>query len=335
METDRLLLRELSTEIMDDLFQNYQASEQAKFLGTESPLEFQDLLLRYRRGLFVDTPWRSYRIWLLVDKASGKVIGDCGYHDWNKRNQYAEIGYGLRHDGLYNKGYMSEALRSVIEYGFRTMDIQRIEAQVGPDNLASLRLMEKFHFTREGLMRKRYNDDGKQLDTIMFSLLRSDYFLIDQLQETALADLVAGFEQRSLTAGDWTHEAHLKVAFWYLSRYSSAEATLLLRQGIITLNHTLGIENSSTSGYHETITQFWIQWIYTYLHMQEAGNDLEHNLQQFLNSPLAEESVILQFYSRELLSSLQARAMYLPPDRQDISADLMQRAKNSGSRITS
>src|SRR5262245_52173365 len=66
--------------------------------------------------------------------------------------------------------------------------------------------------------------------------------------------LVTGFEDGSLPKLEWTHQAHMTVAFWYLSKYSEAEATNLIRGGIKKYNQAVGTKNTETSGYHETIT---------------------------------------------------------------------------------
>ena len=62
----------------------------------------------------------------------------------------------------------------------------------------------------------------------------------------------------NLTKGGWTHEAHLLVALWHLHNHAVDEATCLLRARIISYNVAVGTENSSASGYHETMTLFWI-----------------------------------------------------------------------------
>jgi ribosomal-protein-alanine N-acetyltransferase len=70
---------------------------------------------------------------------------------------------------------MSEVLPEVIRYGFTTMKLHRIEAMVGPNNGASLRLMQKFGFRHEGHLKAHYLRNGIYEDSVVFGLLRSEW----------------------------------------------------------------------------------------------------------------------------------------------------------------
>ena len=87
--------------------------------------------------------------------------------------QSGVIGYwmGARYAG---KGYMTAAVRAIVEYGFDTLQLNRIEAACLPHNAASVRLLEKVGFTREGYARKYLCIDGRWQDHILFGLVRDD-----------------------------------------------------------------------------------------------------------------------------------------------------------------
>ncbi len=70
---------------------------------------------------------------------------------------------------------MGEALEAIIDYGFKFLNLHRIEALVGKENIPSLRLMEKNNFIREGVLREHYYVAGKFEDSILFSKLREEY----------------------------------------------------------------------------------------------------------------------------------------------------------------
>jgi len=84
------------------------------------------------------------------------------------------LGYALFNDANKGKGFMTEAVKEIIAYGFESMNLHRIEAYVAPDNIPSLNLMSKFSFTKEGLLREHYFYNEKYDDSIVFSLLRSE-----------------------------------------------------------------------------------------------------------------------------------------------------------------
>ena len=125
--------------------------------------------------------------------------------------------------------------------------------------------------------------------------------------------IIKGFEQGTLPKEEWTHQAHLTVACWYLICYQEAEAVARIRQGIIKYNNSVGTANTETSGYHETITLFWMQA----LRKQLSGMSREYPLIRLLSDAvggLSDKALPFAYYSRELLMSCEARFTYVEPD---------------------
>ncbi len=81
------------------------------------------------------------------------------------------IGYDLSRP-YWRRGIMTEALEAVIEFGFERMGLNRIEAVVFVENVASHRLLEKLRFEREGVLRDYEFLKGRFVDMVMYSLLR-------------------------------------------------------------------------------------------------------------------------------------------------------------------
>ena len=81
------------------------------------------------------------------------------------------------------------------------------------------------------------------------------------------------FEALSLTRAEWTHRAHLTMALWYRSRLEHDEALATVRRGILRLNETLGIVSTPTSGYHETITRFYMRMVGGFVESDLADGD--------------------------------------------------------------
>lgn len=75
------------------------------------------------------------------------------------------------------------------------------------------------------------------------------------MKETELEILARKFAECSLPKEDWTHAAHLSVGLWHVEKYGAEEALRRLRIGIRKLNQSYGGANSSTSGYHESISR--------------------------------------------------------------------------------
>lgn len=134
-----------------------------------------------------------------------------------------------------------------------------------------------------------------------------------------MEQLVQAFIARSLSKESWTHEAHLLVAIWHLKTYSKWEATCLLRSRIMVYNEKVGTENSATSGYHETLTLFWIWVVGGFLQKNEGFfPDLA---KRFFQSPYAKRDLPLFFFTRERLFSVEARAVWVDPDINSLNFD--------------
>lgn len=117
------------------------------------------------------------------------------------------------------------------------------------------------------------------------------------------------FHDRTLSPWQWTHEAHLRVAWLHLARYELDEAHLRMRAGILRLNAAHGLVETPQRGYHETLTRVWLALVRA-ARVRAPGGDSTGVLSQ----PGLERTAPLRYYSRERLFSLQARALFVPPD---------------------
>ncbi len=125
--------------------------------------------------------------------------------------------------------------------------------------------------------------------------------------------LIRAFNNCTLPRGEWTHQAHLIAAVWYLAHHSQPEATNFIRNGIQRYNAAVGIENTKDSGYHETITLFWVQVVEQYLAAEGATRSIAEMANSILDR-CGDPSLPLQYYSRDRLMSGDARARWLEPD---------------------
>ncbi len=128
-----------------------------------------------------------------------------------------------------------------------------------------------------------------------------------------IARLVQEFEACTLSHDQWTHRAHLSVALWYLTRLPQDEATNTIRRRIQALNQALGVVDTPKSGYHETITLFYIRQISAYLRHRDQNTPLA-DLTDDLLAEWGDKNRIREYYSRGLLLSSAARTGWTEPD---------------------
>ncbi|MEA5564637.1 MULTISPECIES: hypothetical protein [unclassified Anabaena] len=101
------------------------------------------------------------------------------------------------------------------------------------------------------------------------SEVTNKYQTVDEIQS-----IVKAFNEFTLPHSRWDHHAHLTVALWYLIRHPEKQAISLIRDGIQRYNQAMKIANTHNSGYHETMTLFWIYLVSHYLKDSQASGYL-------------------------------------------------------------
>lgn len=173
LETERLLLRKLTPEVYAYVFDNYSVEQLQQFFGHPTPEDVAKEGDRFRRGL--TTFNKTFLLFQLLDKTTGRNIGWCGYHTWYTDHARAEMGYALNDEALRNRGLMREAMTAIVKYGFEVMQLNRIEAFISPVNVPSLQLVKGLHFRQEGHLRQHYFKNSVHEDSLVFGLLRGEY----------------------------------------------------------------------------------------------------------------------------------------------------------------
>lgn len=132
-------------------------------------------------------------------------------------------------------------------------------------------------------------------------------------KDIEIYELKRAFEDRTLPKKEWTHAAHLTVGLYYLVHHSFGVAKNLVRDGIFWLNDRHGTPNTDSSGYHETLTHFWLNEIADFI----KANDTQTNIVMLANTmldKLGDPKLPLTRYTRETLFSVEARRAYVLPD---------------------
>ena len=171
--TNRIILRKFTQESFDFIYSDMSQDEQLDILGITSIEELLKEKEKYKKGL--STHNKKFLYHQLIDKKTKKIIGWCGFHTWYTDHNRAEIGYGLYDDNYKGQGIMSEVIALIVNYGFRNMDLERIEAFVDTKNTPSIKLLKRMNFKREGLLKHHYFYNNKMEDSLVFALLKSEH----------------------------------------------------------------------------------------------------------------------------------------------------------------
>lgn len=123
--------------------------------------------------------------------------------------------------------------------------------------------------------------------------------------------------ERTLPKAEWTHEAHLRAGLWHVRAHGAVAALELLRQRISAYNESAGTANTGTSGYHETITRFYVTVIDRFLAAADRDTELDVLARQLI-ATCGDRKLVLHHYSEKKLFSPVARRSWVEPDLRPI-----------------
>lgn len=153
LHTPRLRLRPLRPDDATALFEMMSDAAVMRYWSTPPWTALQRAHDMIDRGQAAMASGEFLRLGLEVE-ATGALIGQCTLFNLSAGCRRAEIGYGLR-ASAWGQGHMHEALQALINYGFTEMQLNRIEADIDPRNLASARSLQRLRFSMEGHLRER------------------------------------------------------------------------------------------------------------------------------------------------------------------------------------
>ena len=127
-----------------------------------------------------------------------------------------------------------------------------------------------------------------------------------------VVQLIREFETCTLPRARWNHRAHLTVALWYATHLDAQDVLEAVRRGILRLNEACGIMSTRTSGYHETITRFYMRVVRNFVETEPNG-DWAARANRLI-ARYGEKELPLRHYTKDRLMSTVARAEWVEPD---------------------
>ena len=165
-------LRCLGDDDVDALFGIFGDPEVMRYWSSPTLASRDDAaqLLAQIRDLFAR---HELYQWGVARHEDDRLVGTCTLAGLDAGNRRAEIGFALGRDA-WGHGYMTHAATALLDYAFTELRLHRIEADVDPDNAASVRLLERLGFVREGRLRERWLVHGRPQDSLLMGLLATD-----------------------------------------------------------------------------------------------------------------------------------------------------------------
>ena len=147
-ETERLILRRITKNDDSDMYEYAKRGDVTRFL-TWHPHKDIYYTRGYIKFLLKKYKTSEYYDWGIELKENQKFIGTCGYSNFDPENHKAEIGYVINPD-YHNMGIATEAVKAIIEYSFKSLELHRLEARTIKGNAASEKVLKKCGFIFEG-----------------------------------------------------------------------------------------------------------------------------------------------------------------------------------------
>jgi len=171
LSTPRLTLRWMNQDDAEAHFAVFSDPEVVRYLGRGPWTDPAQAVEAIGKTLANYASGEGLRMGITL-RDGGRLIGDASLFHFDDANRRCEIGYSLAR-AHWGQGYASEALEALLGYGFETLGLNRVEADIDPLNAGSGRVLEKLGFRREGYMPERWIVDGVTADTAFYGLLRS------------------------------------------------------------------------------------------------------------------------------------------------------------------
>lgn len=175
ISTNRLILSEITWDDLEDIHRLHSIFEVDEFNTLGLPKDIEET--RQNIKPFIEakekTPQSKYT-WSIKIINTNVFIGLAGISLSNDKFKIGEIFYKLIPE-YWGNGYATEISRKIIEIGFETLKLHRIEAGFATENIKSKRVLEKCGMTREGILRKVLPIRGEWVDGYIYSIIEDEY----------------------------------------------------------------------------------------------------------------------------------------------------------------
>lgn len=173
IEAERIRLRHLEETDIESLFDIF-SDEEAMLYWSSPPFAEMSEAAKLLAQINKNFEQKNLFQWGIALKENDKIIGTTTIFHLDMRNRRAEIGYALNRQ-FWKQGFVNEALNALFKFAFEELNLHRIEADVDPENTASIRVLERLGFEKEGFLRERWHVGGKTFDSYFYGLLRKDF----------------------------------------------------------------------------------------------------------------------------------------------------------------
>lgn len=175
IQSERLILRKFEIEDTPEVYQNLSSKDEVFRFLQHSPNKDISQTRKYVECIISRYKQLDYYKWVIIDKEKNVVVGEISVCQIDPKNQFTcEVGYNISPD-FWGFGYATEALGMVVDFLFKDVGFNRIEALHDLENLASEKVIIKNSFTCEGILKESDYRQGKFYDLKVYSITKSQF----------------------------------------------------------------------------------------------------------------------------------------------------------------
>ncbi len=171
---ENIKLRNYKLGDANDIYQNVKDKEIVKWtINIPHPYSKKHAIKFIRKSKYNLKKKKEYNFGIAL-KESNKIIGNISFIKIDWKNRRAELGYWLGKK-YWKKGYMTQAIKLILDYSFKKLNLHSVCADIFKENIASRRVLEKCEFKLEGEMREVIYRYTKWQNYLKYSILESEF----------------------------------------------------------------------------------------------------------------------------------------------------------------
>lgn len=174
IETERCVLRRIVPDDYEMMYENWARYEEVCRFFPFHPMTDIEIYKEKVNNWVANYESDTYFHWVIEWKENGEVIGTINLGNVEESCLMSDTAYMLS-PKYWGQGIMTEVLQAILNYSFREIELNRVQAEVFAGNVASEHVLTKCGMQLEGIARQKYCKDGKFIDAAQYAMLRKDF----------------------------------------------------------------------------------------------------------------------------------------------------------------
>lgn len=185
IETERLILRKFQYSDVETVLKNWASDKEVQSFYSEPTYENKEAVIELLDKYITNYQNNNYYRWAIISRENNECIGQIAYFLLDNSNNFGEIEYCIGKE-FQGNGYATEGTMAVIAYGFENINLHKVQICHKAYNEKSKRVIEKCGLSYDGKLRDYFYENGRYIDRLYYSILKSEYEKLTKLAKNTL-----------------------------------------------------------------------------------------------------------------------------------------------------